>query len=71
MLQGYTLKQLDYKTGGPGQASHLYSADLLREAFAALDILTLTDYEAELNEGDGHHGMSALIGLVAHKPEET
>ena len=71
VLQGYTLKQLDYKTGGPGQASHLYSADLLREAFAALDILTLTDYEAELNEGDGHHGMSALIGLVAHKPEET
>ena len=68
VLQGYTLKQLDYKTGGPGQASHLYSAELLRTAFAALDILTLTDYEAELNEGDGHSGMSALIGLVARKP---
>ena len=40
---------------------------LLRQAFAALDILELRDYEAELDEGTGHRGRSALIGLVARR----
>lgn len=68
VLQGYTPAQLQHKTGGPGELSHLYTADLLREAFAALEIVELVDYEAELNEGARHVGRSALIGLVARKP---
>lgn len=67
VLQGYTPKQLEYKTGGPGIASHLYTTELLREAFADTDILTLRSYEAELSEGPGHSGRSALIGLVARR----
>lgn len=65
VLQGYTHKQLEYGTGGPGVASHLYTAAMLREAFAAMDIIELSEYEAELDEGAGHRGRSALIGLVA------
>jgi SAM-dependent methyltransferase len=68
ILQGYTPKQLDYKTGGPGVLSHLYTADLLREAFKPLQTIELVEYEAELNEGARHAGRSALIGLVARKP---
>jgi SAM-dependent methyltransferase len=69
VLQGYTPKQLDYRTGGPPLASHLYTEALLREAFADLDLLELREYEAELAEGKGHRGRSALIGLVArHRP---
>jgi SAM-dependent methyltransferase len=67
VLQGYTPKQLEYKTGGPPFESHLYTADLLRTAFAALQIVELREYEAELSEGTQHHGRSALIGLVARK----
>lgn len=67
VLQGYTPKQLDYRTGGPPQVEHLYTEDLLREAFAALDIVELRSYEAELAEGSGHHGRSALIGMVARR----
>ena len=67
VLQGYTPKQLEYRTGGPPVASHLYTPALLREAFAALRIDELTEYEAELAEGSGHHGRSALIGMVATK----
>jgi SAM-dependent methyltransferase len=67
LLLGYTPKQLEYRTGGPGQLSHLYTEALLREAFAALEIVTLREDEAELAEGAGHHGRSALIGLVARK----
>lgn len=67
LLQGYTPKQLEYRTGGPPLLSHLYTADLLREAFAAMDIVELRDYEADVAEGSGHHGRSALIGLVARR----
>lgn len=67
VLQGYTPKQLEYRTGGPPFASHLYTEALLREAFAALDITTLEAYEAEVDEGPGHRGRSALIGMVATK----
>lgn len=68
VLQGYGPKQLEYRTGGPPILSHLYTGDMLREAFAALQIVELREYEAELAEGSGHHGMSALVGLVARKP---
>jgi len=67
VLQGYTPKQLDYRTGGPPLASHLYTESLLREAFADLDLVTLREYEADLAEGSGHCGHSALIGLVARR----
>jgi SAM-dependent methyltransferase len=68
VLQGYTPRQLAYQTGGPPQLSHLYTADGLREAFAALQIVELREYEAEMREGVQHHGRSALVGLVARKP---
>ena len=67
LLQGYTPKQLDYGTGGPPLIDHLYTPQLLREAFAALDIVELREYEAELAEGSAHKGRSALIGLVAKR----
>lgn len=67
VLQGYTPAQLDYRTGGPGQMTHLYTEAILRAAFAELEVLTLRSYEAELAEGSGHHGRSALIGLVARR----
>ena len=67
LLQGYTPKQLEYRTGGPPVLSHLYTEAMLREAFAELDIVELRDYEAEVQEGSGHSGRSALIGLVAKR----
>ena len=67
VLQGYTPQQLVYRTGGPPFESHLYTEALLRQAFADMDIVELREYEADLAEGSGHHGRSALIGLVARQ----
>ena len=67
VLQGYTPRQLEYRTGGPPFESHLYTETLLREAFADLECVELREYEAELAEGSGHRGRSALIGLVARR----
>lgn len=67
LLHGYTPGQLAHGTGGPRAVENLYTEDLLRRAFADLEILTLTSYEAEISEGLGHSGRSALIDLVARK----
>jgi hypothetical protein len=40
---------------------------MLRDAFAAMEILELREYEAEVAEGSGHRGWSALIGMVARR----
>lgn len=68
LLQGYTPRQLEYRTGGPPTVENLYTPDLLREAFADLEILELREYEDVLAEGTAHCGRSALIDLIARKP---
>ncbi len=67
ILQGYTPRQLDFKTGGPSQLENLYTAEILRTAFAAMEIIHLAEHEDEIQEGAGHKGMSGLIDLVARK----
>jgi len=67
VLQGYTPKQLEYRTGGPPFASHLYTPELLRQAFAELAITELREYEDVIHEGAGHNGLSALIGMAAKR----
>lgn len=64
LLVGYTPKQLEYGTGGPSVLSHLYTPEMLREAFGNLSIEVLESYETELAEGEGHKGLSAVIGLI-------
>lgn len=68
LLEGYTPDQLRHGTGGPSAIENLYTEALLREAFGALIIERLECYEAELNEGPRHKGLSAVIDLVARKP---
>jgi len=71
MLQGYTPGQLEYATGGPKKVEQLYTAELLRAAFAGLEILHLREHEDMMSEGSGHQGMAALIDLVARKPLQS
>lgn len=69
LLHGYTPKQLEYRTGGPPFLENLYTPEILRASFADFKIHELRDYEADLDEGKGHSGRSALIDLVAEKPQ--
>lgn len=68
LLEGYRPEQIAYGTGGPSLPENLYTEALLRAAFADLEILDLQAYDAEIHEGAGHHGRSALIDLVARRP---
>ena len=67
LLQGYTPRQLEYKTGGPPVAENMYTEALLRNAFGDMKISHLREHDDHIGEGTAHSGMSALIDLVANK----
>ncbi|MBT9568468.1 MAG: class I SAM-dependent methyltransferase [Thiobacillus sp.] len=67
ILQGYTPKQVEFGTGGPPDAINMYTADVLKSWFGDWDISHLKEHESFVNEGSHHHGMSALIDMVARK----
>jgi SAM-dependent methyltransferase len=69
IMQGYTPKQVEFGTGGPSNPANMYTADLLRNWFGDWEIAHLREHESVISEGSHHHGMSALIDLVARKPE--
>jgi cyclopropane fatty-acyl-phospholipid synthase-like methyltransferase len=69
LLHGYTPRQIEYKTGGPPFVENLYTPEILRAGFPDWTIEELAEYEAEIAEGSGHRGYSALIGMVARKPQ--
>jgi SAM-dependent methyltransferase len=68
LLQGYRPEQIQYGTGGPPHAENMYTTAMLRDAFSDLEIITLREHDSEIMEGQGHHGLSALVDLVARKP---
>lgn len=67
LLEGYREEQLAYGTGGPPNIENLYTVDGLRRAFSTCEIELFESYDAEIEEGSGHSGMSALIDLIARE----
>jgi SAM-dependent methyltransferase len=70
LLQGYTPRQMQHKTGGPDILSHLYTPEQLRAEFPGLEIVMLDEYEAQLAEGTRHIGLSALIGMIGRRARD-
>jgi SAM-dependent methyltransferase len=68
IIQGYTPKQLAYGTGGPKEKENLYTRTMLEEAFRGFTDMRIVEDEREIWEGTSHGGMSAVIGVTAHKP---
>lgn len=68
LLHGYAPRQVGYGTGGPPDPANMYTLDLLRAAFAGYDVFRAEDFDAEVDEGRGHSGRSALIDFIARKP---
>ncbi|MCW3781960.1 SAM-dependent methyltransferase [Defluviimonas salinarum] len=68
LLHGYAPRQVGYGTGGPPDPANMYTLDLLRDAFAGWEVLRAEDFDAEVDEGKGHSGRSALIDFIARRP---
>lgn len=67
LIEGYGPKQLEYGTGGPKKLDQLYTRELLMESFGEFTELSIEEYDQEVDEGEGHVGMSALVDLVGRK----
>jgi hypothetical protein len=67
LIEGYPPKQLEYGTGGPSDIARLYTREMLEAGFGDFSEVRIDEYDAEIYEGNGHGGMSALIDLIATK----
>ena len=67
LMEGYRPEQLKYGTGGPKEVEQLYTRELLEKTFGDFASLDIREYDAVLNEGERHIGMSAVIDLVGRK----
>lgn len=65
VLEGFHVGQLVYRethgSGGPGRADMLFTADLLREDFAGMEVLALEETETTLREGAYHDGLARVV----------
>jgi SAM-dependent methyltransferase len=68
IIQGYTLKQLAYATGGPKEPENLYTRAILEKAFGDFRDVAIVEEELEIHEGTSHGGMSAVINFTGRKP---
>ena len=69
MLHGYAPRQVEYGTGGPGRVENMYTLPQLEHSFDGFEVLHKADYDAEVDEGEGHSGTSGLIDFIVHKPK--
>ena len=67
LLEGYSVKQLEFDTGGPRDPTQLYTRALLQDAFGGFSSLDIREYDGVVSEGARHSGVSALIDVVGRK----
>jgi SAM-dependent methyltransferase len=67
LLEAFTPKQLDYRTGGPPDAAMMMTLDGLRHELEGLDFEHGRELVRPVHEGALHHGDSAVVQVIAHK----
>ncbi len=68
LLESYTPQQLRYRTGGPPDADLMPTLAELAGLLAPLTFEIGHEIEREVYEGRGHHGLSAVVQVLARKP---
>lgn len=68
ILEAYHPDQLQHGTGGPPMLERLVSLEELREELPGLDFVHAQEIEREVQEGLFHHGLGAVVQLLARKP---
>lgn len=67
VLEAYTPRQLQFKTGGPPVESLLYEPDSLRESLKGMQFDIFHEIERDVQEGHLHGGPSAVVQVFACK----
>jgi SAM-dependent methyltransferase len=67
VLEAYTPRQLELKTGGPPNLELMMTLDVLREELRGLELVEAREIERVVNEGHFHRGPGAVVQLVGIK----
>ena len=68
VLEAYTPRQLQLGTGGPPVLELMMDLQTLRAELAGLDFAHAVETEREIQEGQFHHGVGAVVQILARKP---
>jgi len=71
LLEAYTPKQLEYKTGGPPVVEMTMTLEQLHIELEGLEFKHAVETVRPVHEGRYHHGDGAVVQLVAVKPPLT
>jgi hypothetical protein len=67
--EAFTPRPLGLGTGGPGSVEMMMDAETLRTELSPLEFLHLWEGERDIHEGAFHNGKSAVVQVLARKPE--
>ena len=75
VLEAYTPTQLEFKTGGPPDATMMYSQEILQKAFdsngrSKLEIVQNKELVRNVVEGKYHTGKAAVVQFIGKKAQE-
>jgi SAM-dependent methyltransferase len=68
VIEAYSPRQLAFGTGGPRDAERLAARPALQAELAGLEFLLAQEAEREVVEGKYHHGMAAVVQVLARRP---
>jgi len=67
ILEAFSKKQIENKTGGPRNVEMLFSAEELRSDFTIFSELIVSETNITLDEGTFHQGKASVIHLAGKK----
>ena len=67
VLEAYTPKQLEFKTGGPPVAELMMDLATLKQELSGLQLIHAMERERDIHEGQFHNGRSAVVQVVGIK----
>jgi hypothetical protein len=69
LLEAYTPAQLEHGTGGPPALPLLFDLPSIRKDLEGLEIERAVELERDIQEGKYHHGLGAVVQIIAAKPQ--
>jgi SAM-dependent methyltransferase len=68
IMEAYSVRQLNYQTGGPRQLELLADLATVKEELDGLSFIKATEQERMVVEGQYHTGRGAVVQIIAKKP---
>jgi acyl-coenzyme A thioesterase PaaI-like protein len=68
VLEAYTPRQLEFRTGGPTDTDLLMDVEMLKADLAGLEFLVAHEVQRDIQEGRLHGGRSAVVQILARSP---